>query len=273
MSITLKRGEFFGRSIATGEWGGLALSETSYARGAFLPRHSHEEAYLTFVLDGAYRERVQSETRTCAARSLVVHAPGEAHENDFTERRARCLNLTLGTAFASRLGDAVHVLARGGVVADGNVAGIGHRVAAELRRTDAAAPLIVEGLVLELFGLLSRREDEPRRVPAWLGEARAIVERDFQRKLVLAELASEVGVHPVSLARAFRRHFGMTVGDAVRQLRIAYARERIAAGVALHIVAAEAGFADQSHFTRAFTRSVGVAPASYRRTVQRVPRR
>jgi AraC family transcriptional regulator len=272
MAITLKRGEFYGRAVAAGEWGGLALSETSFARGAFLPRHAHEEAYLTFVLDGAYRERVQSETRTCAARSLVVHAPGEAHENDFAERRARCLNVSVSSAFVSRLGDASRVLLRGDVIADAAVAGIGHRAAAELRRGDAAVPLIVEGLVLELFGLLARRDDAPRRVPAWLAEARAIVEREFQRKIVLAELANDVGVHPVSLARAFRRQFGMTVGDAVRQLRIAYARERIAAGVALHVVAAEAGFADQSHFTRAFTRMTGVAPAAYRRTVHRIPR-
>lgn len=272
MPITLKRGEYFGRSVAAGAWNGLVLSETAYARGAFLPRHSHEEAYLTFVLDGAYRERADSETRTCAARSLVVHAPGEAHENDFAERRARCLNVDVSSSFAARLGDASRVLARGGVIADAAVASIGHRAAAELRRGDAAVPLIVEGLVLELFGLLARRDEAPRRTPAWLAEARAIVERDFQRKIVLAELAEDVGVHPVSLARGFRRQFGMTVGDAVRQLRIAYARERIGAGVALHVVAAEAGFADQSHFTRAFTRMTGIAPAAYRRAVHRVPR-
>ncbi|HEX2060760.1 MAG TPA: AraC family transcriptional regulator [Thermoanaerobaculia bacterium] len=271
MPITLKRGEFFGRAVAAGEWNDLLLSETYYARGAFLPRHSHEEAYLTFVLDGGYRERVQGETRTCAARTLIVHAPGEAHENDFGQGRARCLNIGVGAAFAKRLGDAANVLARGGVVADAAIAGLGHRAAAELRLGDSAASLIVEGLVLELFGLLTRKHEAPRNVPAWLAEARAIVERNFQRRVALSEIAAEVGVHPVSLARAFRRHFGATVGECVRQLRIAYARERIAAGVALPVIAADAGFADQSHFTRAFTRAVGIAPAAYRRRVQRVP--
>ncbi|HEX8619312.1 MAG TPA: AraC family transcriptional regulator [Thermoanaerobaculia bacterium] len=273
MAITLKRGEFFGRAVAAGEWNDLLLSETSYARGAFLPRHSHEEAYLTFVLGGGYRERVESETRTCTARTLVVHAHGEAHENDFIAGRARCLNIAVGSAFARRLGDAAHVLARGGVIADAAIANIGERAAAELRRADAATSLVVEGLMLELFGVLSRRNDTSKRLPAWLDEARAIVERNFQERIALVGIAAEVGVHPVSLARAFRQHFDVTVGEYVRQLRIAYARERIAAGVALPVVASEAGFADQSHFTRAFTRAVGVAPAAYRRAVKRVPER
>ncbi|HEX8155259.1 MAG TPA: hypothetical protein VF698_19150, partial [Thermoanaerobaculia bacterium] len=100
MSITMARGEFFGRSVAAGNWGELSLSETRYARGAFLPWHRHEDAYLTFVLAGGYRERVQHETRTCGARSLVVHPAGDTHEDDFAERPSRCLNVVLGASFA-----------------------------------------------------------------------------------------------------------------------------------------------------------------------------
>ncbi|HEX8255504.1 MAG TPA: AraC family transcriptional regulator [Thermoanaerobaculia bacterium] len=273
MSIVLKRGEFFGRSVASEDWGDLMISETSYAKGAFLPRHSHEEAYLTFVLAGGYREQVDRELRTCAPRTLVVHAPGEAHENDFAGARARCLNVVVRDSFARRLGSAAGVLSRAGVVADAAVASIGERAAAELRRSDDAAELIVEGLILELFGLLSRREAAaPRRAPSWLEEARAIAGRDFRGRVVLANVAAEVNVHPVSLARAFRQHYGCTVGEYVRQLRVAYARERIAHGAPLHVVAADAGFADQSHFTRTFTRAMGVAPAQYRRGAHRLPK-
>ena len=265
MAVTLKRGEFFGRCVANARWGDLAMSETFYARGAFLPTHRHEEAYLTFVLDGGYRERLAAETRSCAARMLVVHALGEAHENEFAQRRARCLNIVLGAGFVARLGVASAILGRGALVSDVAVASLGDRAAAELRRSDSAAPLIVEGLILELLGLLTRREEAGAPVRAWLAEARALVERDFLRKVSLAELAEEVDVHPVSLARAFRQQYGTSVGEYVRQLRVAYARERIAAGAPLSVVAAEAGFADQSHFTRTFTRSLGVTPAAYRR--------
>jgi AraC family transcriptional regulator len=270
MSITMARGEFFGRSVAAGNWGELSLSETRYARGAFLPWHRHEDAYLTFVLAGGYRERVQHETRTCGARSLVVHPAGDTHEDDFAERPSRCLNVVLGASFARRFGDA---LARGVVVEDVAVSSFGARVAAELRCGDDAAPMIVEGLLLELFGMLSRRTGAERRMPAWLVEARSLVEQRWRSKWSLAELADDVGVHPVHLARSFRAHFGVTVGEHVRALRIAHARERIAAGDALSVVATDAGFADQSHFTRAFVRAAGLTPAEYRRRAKPGPRR
>ena len=257
--ITLQRGAFFGRSVAAGQWGELSLSETRYARGAFLPWHRHEEAYLTFVLAGGYRERLAGETRLCAPRSLVLHPAGDTHEDDFAERPSRCLNVVLGARFAAMLG-------RGGVIEDAAVSSFGARLAAELRRADEAAPLVAEGLLLELFGTLMRRGDEDgRRLPAWLREARSLVEQRWRSNVGLTDLAETVGVHPVHLARSFRTHYGVTVGEHVRALRIAHARERIAAGDALASVASEAGFADQSHFTRCFTRAMGVTPAAYRR--------
>jgi AraC family transcriptional regulator len=255
---------FFGLSVATADAEQFRLSETRFARGAFLPRHHHDDAYLTFVLSGAYRERTPSETRDCRARTLVVHPAGETHEDDFSTQPTRCLNAVLAPGFVTRLGHAAGILERGGVLAAPQMAMIGGRISAELRTFDASSPMIIEGLLLELFGLLVR-DTYARRAPAWLSEAHAILGRTFAQKIALGDIAAEVGVHPVHLARTFRAQYGVSVGEHVRALRIAHARERIAAGVALTAVAAESGFADQSHFTRTFTRLCGVSPAAYRR--------
>jgi AraC family transcriptional regulator len=258
---------FFGLAVASADLHHVQLSETRFARGAFLPMHRHDDAYLTFVLSGAYRERAGGQTRDCAARSLVLHPAGDTHEDDFAAQPTRCLNAVLAPAFVQRLGSAAQTLARGGVVAGPQLALIGDRVSAELRALDGSSPMIIEGLLLELFGLLVR-SDSPRRTPAWLTEAHTIIGRTFAQKHSLADIAEEVGVHPVHLARAFRGHYGVSVGEHVRALRVAYARERIAAGIALTAVAAEAGFADQSHFTRTFKRLLGVSPAEYRRRLR-----
>jgi AraC family transcriptional regulator len=258
---------FFGLSVASADFPHFRLSETRFARGAFLPRHRHDDAYLTFVLAGAYRERAGAEMRDCHARSLVVHPEGETHEDDFTSQPARCLNAVLAPSFVKRLGSAAGVLDHGCVIAAPQMAMIGGRVSAELRAPDDASPMVIEGLLLELFGLLVR-SDSTRKTPAWLTEAHAILGRTFAQKPSLNEVAEEVGVHPVHLARAFRAHYGLTIGEHVRALRIAFTRERIAAGVSLSVVAAEAGFADQSHFTRTFARLCGVAPAAYRRRLR-----
>jgi AraC family transcriptional regulator len=264
MAIVLGSGEFFGRMVTAAEWEPFRMSETRYARGALLPWHRHDESYLTFVLAGGYRERSVRQTQSCAARSIVLHPAGETHEDDFSEQPARCLNVVLAPSFTARLGAAAVPLERGGMIEGAHVASIGARLAAELRRSDTASQLMVEGLLLELFGTLARSSTDSRG-PAWLEEAHAILQRRFTEKLSLGSLAELVGVHPVHLARAFRKRFGMSVGERVRALRLELALEQVMGGIPLAEVATAAGFADQSHFTRAFTRAYGASPAEYRR--------
>ncbi|HEY6136391.1 MAG TPA: hypothetical protein VI670_01375, partial [Thermoanaerobaculia bacterium] len=108
--------EFFGRVVGAAAWKPFRISETRYARGAFLPPHRHEESYLTFVLAGGYRERSGGRTRACEERSLVFHPAGDTHEDDFAERPTRCLNIVVTQEFVERLGHAAAPLDRGDVV-------------------------------------------------------------------------------------------------------------------------------------------------------------
>jgi AraC family transcriptional regulator len=153
------------------------------------------------------------------------------------------------------------------------------RLADELHASDTAAPLAAEGFALELLAATSREQSgEPRarRAPLWLREAEELMRAHGGECVRLGELAGAVGVHPARLARAFRDRHGVSVGEYGRRVRI----ESAAAAVGgtdspLATIAAEAGFADQSHFTRLFKRYVGTTPARYRVELQapRVPSR
>src|SRR5260221_476491 len=82
-------------------------------------------------------------------------------------------------------------------------------------------------------------------------------------------LFRHVGVHPVPLARTFRRVHRMTFAGYVRQVRIEFARRELAvSGAPLGDIAVAAGFCDQSHFSRLFKRYTGQTPAEYRLTFQ-----
>jgi AraC family transcriptional regulator len=64
----------------------------------------------------------------------------------------------------------------------------------------------------------------------------------------------------------FRQQYGCTVGDYVRKLRLDFASRQLATSSAsLAAIALAAGFADQSHFTKAFRRASGMTPAEWRR--------
>ena len=87
----------------------------------------------------------------------------------------------------------------------------------------------------------------------------------FSETLKLTQIAAEVGVHPVYLATAFRQKFGVTVGEFVRRLRIEHAcAELKKEDLPLSAIALQAGFADQSHFSKVFKSYVGMTPREYR---------
>ena len=89
----------------------------------------------------------------------------------------------------------------------------------------------------------------------------------FPETLQITQIAAAVGVHPVYLATAFREKFGVTVGEFVRRLRIEHACDELKKGdLPLATIALQAGFVDQSHFSRLFKLYVGTTPAKYRST-------
>lgn len=80
----------------------------------------------------------------------------------------------------------------------------------------------------------------------------------------LAELAELSGVSRFQLLRGFARQVGTTPHAYLVQRRVMLARRLLAAGYAVSAAAAQAGFADQSHLTRAFLRQFGITPGRYR---------
>jgi AraC family transcriptional regulator len=140
----------------------------------------------------------------------------------------------------------------------------------EMVRGDAASALSLEALSLEIFAAATRAEGEERGVPPWLVAVRDSLHDRFDEPLRVADLAAAAGVHPVHLARAFRRHFGAAPGEYLRGVRLEWARDQVVRGtVPLARIALEAGFADQSHLTRAFRARFGATPARLRRVAGR----
>lgn len=87
---------------------------------------------------------------------------------------------------------------------------------------------------------------------------------DLHQVPTLAELAQDAGLSRFQLLRHFSRCHGLPPHAWLLQARIHRARHHIAAGATLADAAAAAGFADQSHMTRAFSRHCGYTPGAWR---------
>ena len=92
------------------------------------------------------------------------------------------------------------------------------------------------------------------------------VERNVSRCPTIDELAGIAGMSVYQLDRRMRRVFGLTTGQWVLKTRISHASRTLTeTSRPIADVALEAGYADQSSFTRQFRRSTGLSPTEFRR--------
>jgi AraC-like DNA-binding protein len=96
-----------------------------------------------------------------------------------------------------------------------------------------------------------------------LERCRRFILEHYAQPLSLHDLAEVSATSRSHLVRSFKQAFGLAPHAYHIHVRIEKARALLARGVPLASVAAEIGFADQSHFGRHFLQIVGVTPAKY----------
>ena len=251
---------------------GFSLYRGVHPQGTELPKHTHDDPTLCYVLRGRFTEYVGGHVVDCVSDSLKVTPAGETHWNRFAASETHGLRIDVdrqrfadSRAINQLLDERVHV--------SGAQAGsIVNRLLAELDAGDESAAVAVEGLLLELLATLARDVAPATAVdmPRWLREADEMIRELYSSKIALSGVARAVGVAPATLARSYRSAFRITVGERIRQLRIERAvRDLLESEEPLSSVALRAGFYDQSHFTNLFRRRFGVTPAQYRLAANR----
>ncbi|GAA4224038.1 AraC-like DNA-binding protein [Sagittula marina] len=91
-----------------------------------------------------------------------------------------------------------------------------------------------------------------------------MIGQNWAAPLSLSDFADEAGMSRYGFLRRFAREVGTTPHAYLTQHRVKRAREEIATGLPIAEAALAAGFADQSHLTRAFARQFGLPPGRFR---------
>jgi AraC-like DNA-binding protein len=111
---------------------------------------------------------------------------------------------------------------------------------------------------------------DPTASPA-VSRVRDLLHERMDGNLGLDELAELAGIDRFRLTRLFQRAFGTSPHAYLVRLRLRAARRLLATGRTPAQVAAEVGFADQSHLGRWFRRAYRMTPAAYRQMCTNVP--
>ncbi|MEJ7601726.1 MAG: helix-turn-helix transcriptional regulator [Kofleriaceae bacterium] len=256
MSDRLSHGEFFGTREMTRQLAGFALSISSADPHRSVERHTHDDAHFILLLDGHYLSTARGAGHLHAEPALIYNPPGTTHQDTFPERCGRFVGISISQPELVPEGGAFRIW-------DPVALDLAHRLA---HATAHDAPdLAFEALCLELVGCFSHARHD-RSPPAWLATVRELLHDRACDEPTMREVADHAGVHPVYLARAFRRYFGCTPAAYVRRCRVERAAVLVrTTALPLAEIAATCGFVDQSHFTRAFAKSLATSPGAYRR--------
>ena len=208
-----------------------------YSGGSRLPRHRHLGAYAAVVLSGDFVEAGDRGRHRLEAGKVAFHRPFEAHRDEFGRGGAvvldlplsRCPELTTGEVVAL---DAVVRLAR--------------------RDLEAAAALLLE----EVRPAEVELDDWPDALAHELAS---------EPDVSLETWAERNGLSPQSLSRGFRQAYGTTA----KRFRAEHRAQRALRALpgwpgTLGGLAAETGFADQAHLTRAVVSLTGWTPGQLR---------
>ena len=250
--------------------GPFRVVEKYYQPGSILPKHEHPTEFVSFLLTGGYDEISRKERRTCAAGTVIWHPRTEAHADQFYARGGLLLDLEIDAGWLDEASRSLRLAPRARMYRGGLAYSLGLR----LYRALADPASGVEDIAVELLscffgGMLDRGK------PEWFQRAMEMAAEIDDPGLSLTCVARETGVHPVHLARSFRRFSGCTFSDYVSKLRVRRALQLLL--VPNHTIADVAfacGFADQAHLSRTFKKTIGLTPLVYRRQfcARRTPR-
>ena len=220
----------------------MDIGESAHAAGSVLPEHAHDQWRLVVVLEGAFEERATHGTRRCAAATVILRAAGEEH-GDVFRAPTRYASIALGDLPTGATTFAATPLAP--------------RLARALMHGDRPNATVLMSRIL-------RQLIAPEPVDARVRVARETIERCFASRLRVSDLARESGLHPATLARAFRAAYGCNPVEFLVHTRIRAAMDAIATrGETPAAVALRCGFYDQSHFANAFRRLTGMTPRAF----------
>ncbi|MBS1717613.1 MAG: helix-turn-helix transcriptional regulator [Armatimonadetes bacterium] len=246
-------------SCSVGGEGGFAAQKAVYGRKLVTPPSSHAMAYLCLVEKGCFTETTPHGTTVRRAGGVHFHPPHELNDGAIGEEDLYVISVGIP---ATRYRDLKLSAEPFQEINSGILPLLIRQIEAHLDSSTKHAQSVIEAKVAGLFDEFSKtfRGQAPRE-PDWLEEAKRLLERGVS----VSDVASRCEIHPASFARSFRRWTHCKPNEYAKLYMLTRARKMLHEdNCKLGEVALEAGFCDQSHFTREFRKHFGAPPSKYR---------
>ncbi len=240
------------------------IIDTVYSAQEALPRHIDYKNRISIVLRGKLKELACGKEVFATTGNLVFKPGDMPHTNAFGGKGNRIISVEFEEGFLEQsidvsISDWLWFCHPGFTSTSFSFAQNLTKVSSENDLLEA---------ILELFAAVSAQNVLGRRVPSWMKLVEEKIHDDFTTPIQSKSLAEMVGVHPVYLARAFRRVHHCSVKNYLQRIRLHRSIQDLSnSQKTLSHIALDAGFSDQSHFNRIFKQNIQLSPGIFRKWV------
>lgn len=239
----------------------------AWFHGKAYAMHRHDTYAIGRTLAGVQSFNYRRSQRNSLPGNTMVLHPDEIHDGQAgTDEGFRYRMIYVEPAlFQDVLGGRALPFLEGGVTTDPRLAAatatllqhVGHTLES-LEQSDALAELAYA--LAAVTGTSTRR---PKGDFLSARRARDYLHANCARVVTLVELEAATGRDRWSLSHDFRTFYGTSPYRYLTMRRLDAVRRMLLAGTSLAHAAAAAGFADQSHMTRHFSKAFGLTPGRW----------
>ena len=248
---------------------GVQVVEAKSSRS--FARHSHDQFGIGFIVGGAQRSASGRGPVEAGPGDVITVNPGEVHDGIPIGHEGRYWRMfyvdqAVVSGIAGEFTETTHYQFefRDPVVQNSRLvpalSWLFACAAMEGQEREAFAKESLLSILGEVAGASVKRPDGLRHR---IGPALRMIDEAPADALTLDDLARLCGLSTYQLLRGFVAVTGLTPHAYILQRRVEVARRLIRRAVPLAEAALEAGFADQSHMTRAFAARYGYSPGAY----------
>jgi len=236
------------------------------------PNHFHEYYVIGFIESGRRHLSCKNKEYTIGPGDILLFNPRDNHTCEQIDGKTldyRCINIK-----PEVMSDTVYEITGKNYLPEfsQNVAYQSEQVQLlkELhqmlleQRTDLAKQETFYFLIAQLLAFYTEPiKAEITNVSEAVQRVCTYIEGNFTTLITLGDLSKVAGLNKYTLLRSFTKERGITPYQYLETIRVNYAKRLLEKGVEPIEAAGQAGFTDQSHFTKFFKNFIGTTPKQY----------
>ncbi|MGB0525131.1 MAG: helix-turn-helix domain-containing protein [Flammeovirgaceae bacterium] len=232
----------------------ILATKTLYNSTQAMDLHAHDNAAISYVIQGRNIETVDAHQKVIGQNSLIIKPKGILHENQYFDN---CLILCIYIKPDLNLSyEASKTINEWSSISSFNFLPF-----LELFQPNHGKGY-TKSIIKVLLEKFAEKLEQEKKPPVWLIEIKNIIESSFQETITTQALATYSKKHPVYLTRAFKRYFGFGIKEYLNLQRsnAAFAH-MIMDKPTLSQIAYDCGYSDQSHMNRKLKEFSGFTPS------------